>query len=199
MATRKTNTTIHSEGREIIANIIEKCDEEKAQMQFLLPLSKATKRAAMYAGVSCSAIKKIRQENKARKETHPGNSLRSPGKKRRIIERNVVYVDDFDKCVIRNTIQDFYVQEKRVPTIPKLLPVIKEKIHFPWGPKSLGRVVKRMGFKWRKCQSKRKLLIERADIVAWRSKYLVKMRQYREEGRPVLCVDESWADSNLNV
>jgi hypothetical protein len=69
MATRKTNTSIHSEGREIIANIIEKCDEEKALMQFLLPLSKASKRAAMYAGVSCSAIKKIRQENKARKET----------------------------------------------------------------------------------------------------------------------------------
>jgi hypothetical protein len=33
---------------------------------------KATKRAAMYAGVSCSAIKKIRQENKARKEKTPG-------------------------------------------------------------------------------------------------------------------------------
>jgi hypothetical protein len=60
---------MHSEGREIIANIIEKCDEEKAEMQFLLPLSKAIKRAAMYAGVSCCAIKKIRQENKARKET----------------------------------------------------------------------------------------------------------------------------------
>jgi hypothetical protein len=149
----------------------------------------------MYAEVSCSAIKKIRQENKARK-THLDNSLRSPGKKRRIIERNVVYVDDFDKCVIRNTIQDFCVEEKRVLTIPKLLPIIKEKIHFPWGLKSLGRVVKRMGFKWRKCQSKRKLLIERADIVAWRSKYLVKKKQYREEGRPVMYV-ESWVDSNL--
>jgi hypothetical protein len=79
------------------------------------------------------------------------------------------------------------------------LPVIKEKIHFPWGPKFLGRVVKRIGFKWRKCQSKRKLLIERADIVACRPKYLVKMRQYGEEGRPVLYVDESWVDSNLNV
>jgi hypothetical protein len=41
-------------------------------MQFLLPLPKATKRAAKYAGISCSVIKKIRQENKARKETHPG-------------------------------------------------------------------------------------------------------------------------------
>jgi hypothetical protein len=130
MATRRTNTTIHNEGREIIANIIEKCDEEKAQVQYLLPLLKATKRAAMYAGVSCSAIKKIIQENKARKETHPDNSLRSPGKKRRIMEHNVVYVDDFDKCVIRNIIQDFNVEEKRVPTIPKLLPILKEKYTF---------------------------------------------------------------------
>jgi hypothetical protein len=145
MVTQKTNTTIHSEGREIIANIIEKCEEERAQMQFLLPLSKATKRAAMYAGVSCSAIKKIRQENKARKETHLGNSQRSSGKKRRIIERNVVYVDDFDKCVIRNIIQDFYVQEKRVPTIPKLLPVIKEKNTLSLGPEVFRQSCKKNG------------------------------------------------------
>jgi hypothetical protein len=108
-----------------------------------------------------------------------------------------VYVDDFNKCVIRNIIQNFYDQDKRVPTIPMLLPVIKEKIHFPWGPKSLGRVVKRMGFKWRKCKSKCRLLIGRTDIVAWRSKYLVKMKQYWEEGRPILHADESWVDSNL--
>jgi hypothetical protein len=54
-----------------------------------------------------------------------------------------------------------------------------------------------MGFKWRKCQSKRKLLIERADIVAWRSIYLVKMKQYQEEGCPILYLDESCVDSNL--
>jgi hypothetical protein len=46
------------------SHITEKCDEEKAQKQFLLPLSKATKRASMYAGVSCSEIKKTRQEKK---------------------------------------------------------------------------------------------------------------------------------------
>jgi hypothetical protein len=48
-----------------------------------------------------------------------------------------VYVDDFDKCVIRNTIQDSCVQEKKSSTIQKLLPVIKENIHFPWGSMSL--------------------------------------------------------------
>jgi hypothetical protein len=62
MATRKTNTTIQCEGREIIANIIEKCDEEKAQMQFLLPLSKATLEYRVLQ--SRKLDKKTRQEKK---------------------------------------------------------------------------------------------------------------------------------------
>jgi hypothetical protein len=39
-------------------------------------------------------------------------------------------------------------------------------------------------------------LIQKADIVALRSKYLVKMKQYQEEGRPILYA-ESWVDSSL--
>jgi hypothetical protein len=76
-----------------------------------------------------------------------------------------VFVDDFDKCVIRNTIQDFCIQEKRVPTIPKVVPIMKQKIHFHWGCTSLEGVAKSLGYKWRKCQSKRKIIMERADIV----------------------------------
>lgn len=45
--------------------------------------------------------------------------------------------------------------------------------------------------------SKRKILIERQDIVNWRSKYLVKIKQYREEGRSIVYIDETWVDSNL--
>lgn len=197
MANRKANTTIHSEAREIIANIIEKCDEERVQKHLRIPLNKSTERAAEYTGVGYSTIKKIRKEHKIRKENSPDRLLKSPGKKRRIISRNILHVDDFDKCVIRNTIQDFYIQEKRVPTIPKLLTVIKEKINFPWGRKSLNRVVKSMGFRWRKCQSKRKILVERPDIIDWRANYLRKMKKYREEGREIVYVDETWVDSNL--
>jgi hypothetical protein len=71
-------------------------------------------------------------------------------------------------------------REKKVPTIPELLPITNKKIHFHWGRKSLERIVKSLGFKWRKCQSKRKILIERADIVNWRSRYLVKVKAYRD-------------------
>jgi hypothetical protein len=47
---------------------------------------------------------------------------------------------------------------KEVPTIPELLPIMKQKINFYWGHKSLQRVVKSLGYKWRKCQSKEKFL-----------------------------------------
>jgi hypothetical protein len=60
----------------------------------------------------------------------------------------------------------------------------------------LERIVKSLGFKWRKCQSKREILIDRADIVVWRSSYLVKIKEYREKGHPIFCIDESWVDSN---
>jgi hypothetical protein len=52
--------------------------------------------------------------------------------------------------------------------IPKLLPIIKQNIHFHWGYQPLERVVKSLGYKRRKCQSKRKIFVERADTVHWR-------------------------------
>lgn len=93
----------------------------------LLPLPKAMDRAAVYAGVSYATVKTIRKEEKKRKENDANRRLLSPGKKRRCIFRSVVCVDDFDICVIRNEIHNLFIQEKQVPTIPKLLPIIKAK------------------------------------------------------------------------
>jgi hypothetical protein len=70
--------------------------------------------------------------------------------------------------VIRNIIQNFYNQQKRVSTIPKLLPIIKQNIHFHWGCQPLEKAVKNLGYEWRKYQSKRKILVARADTTDWR-------------------------------
>jgi hypothetical protein len=43
----------------MIANVIEECDEESRQKRLLLPINKATERAAMYTG----KIKRIVREN----------------------------------------------------------------------------------------------------------------------------------------
>jgi hypothetical protein len=37
---------------------------------------------------------------------------------------------------------------------------------------------------------------DRADIVDWRSRYLLKMK-YQDKGHPIFYIDESWVDSNL--
>jgi hypothetical protein len=67
MAHRQSHGTIHSEAREIIANIIEKCSEKKLNKNLLLLLQKAMEHAAVYAGVSYTTVKYIRK--RARKES----------------------------------------------------------------------------------------------------------------------------------
>jgi hypothetical protein len=46
------NVTIRPEGKRNVANIIKKCDEESHQTGLLLPINKATERAAVYLGKS---------------------------------------------------------------------------------------------------------------------------------------------------
>jgi hypothetical protein len=73
----------------------------------------------------------------------------------------------------------------------------KTESTFSLGRKSLQRAVKSLGYKWRKCQSKRKILVERADVVDWRSRYLVKIKEYRNKGLPIFYTGESWVNTNL--
>jgi hypothetical protein len=54
---------------EIIANVIEKCDEESRQKRLLLLINKATERAAMYTGKSWSSILRIRRKHRERNAT----------------------------------------------------------------------------------------------------------------------------------
>ena len=40
-----------------------------------------------------------------------------------------IILDDFDKCVIRRTIQEFYTVRKQLPTMDKLLAVLRVEIN----------------------------------------------------------------------
>jgi hypothetical protein len=75
--------------------------------------------------------------------------------------------------------------------------VLKESINFYWKVTTLRRKLKEMDFKWKRCGSRRKILIERENIVNWRCSYLQKIRTFRETGKPLLYLDETWVDANL--
>jgi hypothetical protein len=49
-----------------------------------------------------------------------------------------VFVDDFDKCVIRNTIQDFYIQGKKSANNTEAATHYKKEITFSLGTQVIG-------------------------------------------------------------
>jgi hypothetical protein len=38
---------------------------------------------------------------------------------------------------------------------------------------------------------------DRADIIDWRSRYRVKIKEYRDKGHSVFYIDESWASRQM--
>ena len=59
------------------------------------------------------------------------------------------------------------------------------------------RNMKGVGIMWRKCQLKRKILVGRADIVTWKSRYLKGVQEYGDNGHLMFCTHKTWTDSSL--
>jgi hypothetical protein len=124
---RTKDKTIHSEAREMINRVNRLCKQEAEEKNLILPISRADERTANCCGVSAATVRQIRRESR---EGNEGRPLRFPDKKRpRKYERSVI-LDDFDLCLIKRTVIDFYVENKFVPICKKLLPAIREKNKF---------------------------------------------------------------------
>lgn len=194
----KPRKIIHSEARNDIRKVIEFFDTQKQCGRWKFPLDKASELAAAATGKSISVIKAIRKESQA-----AGSSvLRSPKKKRRTGAVNEIVLDDFDRGVIRRTVHEVYTVDHKVPTLKLLLTKLREKINFTGGRETLRKQLLLLGFKYKKCHDKRKLLMERSDIVAWRSRYLRKLKENEQQGgqkKPVTYLDETYIHPSHSV
>lgn len=193
MASSSGNKAFRSGTKKILHNIIKFCDQEAENGEIIVPLNHPTKRASEIAGVSLSTIKRIRRE--AGDELNP--DFDSPKKRVKKDVFAITAIDEFDCSVIRRTVHDFYVKEKKIPSLNKLLPVLKESINFNWNKEILRQILHKIGFKWKSCQNKRKVLLEREDIILKRINFLRNIKKYRTEDRPIIYIDETWVDSNL--
>ena len=81
-------------------------------------------------------------------------------------------LDDCDKCVRRRTIQEIYTVRKQLPTIAKLLVVLRVEINFNGCRDTLRKIVRTLGFRKATCQPDRYALIEKDRIVNMRAEYL---------------------------
>ena len=93
------------------------------------------------------------------------------------------------------------VSKKTLPTVKGVLSEIKseDSIGFKGSKETMRRTVIDMGFVWRNCSDKRKLLMERTDFVAHRINFLRQMKKYRDGGWDIVYTDVSYVYSGHTV
>lgn len=179
---------LRGQAREIVYNVAQYFKELKEQhnlqnANILFMTSRAT-------GVSVSTVTKILKEGKEAAARSILTFSTPTGKKAPRKKR--IEVDSLTDCSIRQKIHSFYVVKKEIPTIGKLLSDLKEDGVIDCEREFLRQRIKKLGFSWKTCQSKRKLLIERSDISVWRLRYLHQITQFRREGWNIVYIDETY-------
>ena len=114
---------LHSQTKEVIYRMNRYFLQEKANREPLLPLTQARKRTAQAAGISEATVKRICSNANKVCDTAPSQHapvFTSPKKNNPATATNF---DDFDKCVLRRTILEFYAK-KEIPTLLKIKEVL---------------------------------------------------------------------------
>ena len=189
-----------SEGeKEMIQSVCSFFQLERARGQ-RLQLSKVVQRTAQACGVSERTVKRCRRLAQGRRyregrdddEAGPSGAA-GPGPGRPKIE-----VDEFMKTAIRNVVHSFY-RERVYPNLHMIWVRCRASVKdFPdMSETTLWRTLRSMKFAYRKRRGEgRKLVCERLDIVAWRHRFLRRLRQAKEDARPVVYLDETWVNAH---
>ncbi|XP_028173855.1 uncharacterized protein LOC114362596 [Ostrinia furnacalis] len=188
---------INSQCKQIAFNVYEyfrkkKLDPNSDEYQQDIPLNKTV---ANVTGLSEKTVSRIVQQGKLLKNNE---KFKSP-KKLKQSRRKRVEVDDFKKGVVRRKVTQYYTIFKKIPTLKSLNATLREDNVLYCGREYLRLLLHDLGFKFKKCGSKRKLLIEQPNITSWRWKYLNTIKKYRREGRHILYLDETYVNASHNV
>lgn len=133
--------------------------------------------------------------------TTNGGKFSTPAKHRK--GRPAKKLDDFDICAIRQKVHFFYTVKKEVPTLGKLLAEIKKDIGYDGSREHLRKLLKTIGFQYKKCKTNRQALIEKPNIAYKREVYLeaiIANRNLPEElQKNIIYLDESYIHSSYKL
>ena len=182
---------VNSTAKNIIFNVYSFFEKESAKTKNKAP-PRLTHKTAEATGYSERTVRRIVSE----KSAQSGAAFCSPAKRYKL-DRKKIVLDDFDTEALRRAIHEFY-SEKKYPTMDSLLSAVKEKGIFSGERTTLWRVIRKMGFKYKKVNDKR-YIYEQPRIIVWRHEYLRRLRRNRREGRPVIYLDETWANARDGI
>lgn len=106
-----------------------------------------------FSGVSERTVLNIVKEARLVEQglLDPETLKKSP--KKRVRTKGKIEVDEYDLQVIRRKIHEFYAFKKEVPTINKLLQILKEEINFKGSRETLRKILRKNGFQFRKTKN----------------------------------------------
>lgn len=120
-------------------------------------------------------------------------TVSSPNK-RKVRSTILQKVEEFDKNAIRQKIHNFW-KNREVPTVPQMLIAINEDDSLPnLRRTSFQLILKDLQFEYVK-KNRNSALLEREDLISWRQNYLLKIKHYRAQNRPIYYVDETWVNA----
>ncbi|XP_064081216.1 uncharacterized protein LOC135197912 [Macrobrachium nipponense] len=180
---------ITSQSRKIILNVhryFRSLDERECE-------TSVNEKTAAATGVSMSTISLIkRQAKEGRIESPPPRMRCSP------ITGSADGVEEED---IRKAVLSFY-ERGELPTMDTVMEMLKEPpFRFVGAKTSLRRVIEHLGFRCRRIQGGRVVLIERNAVVAARNKYFRLLQENRSSinPRPEIYVYKTWVNLQESV
>jgi len=100
-------------------------------------------------------------------------------------------IDDLDRNRLRKKVHSLWLRHE-LPTINNILFEVNEDAALPnFKRTTLYSIIKKLDFEFVK-KKKFCVLTEKEDLIVCRRNYLYNIRKYREEGRPIYYLDETW-------
>lgn len=101
--------------------------------------------------------------------------------------------DDFHRNAVRKHVHSFWFK-REIPKINNIYQLVSNDDGLPKISRAcLHRLLKIMDLTYSK-RSRNSAMTEKDEIVVWRCKYLKNILKYREEGRQLYYLDETWVN-----
>ncbi|EGT42964.1 hypothetical protein CAEBREN_16193 [Caenorhabditis brenneri] len=146
--------------------------------------SNCNKLASILSGISLTSVE--RKLGEGVKDTRERDFMKKNKKKKSVLE----LITEEEQKEINDHIQSCYKSDTNF-TLTTLLIDLKEKINFRYKRSTLYKILQAMGIVY-KLKTYNPMASERIDLIAWRARYLKRMRELRERGAYICYFDETW-------
>lgn len=185
--------TLRSQTREVVYRVFYYFKNESGASDTLESVKCKT---SIATGISVRTIERIVREGDCSASENNGKpQFSTPGKKRPRKSSLTADFPEYKKTDLRHIVHEFHKTEGNRVTVAQLNQKIRTDLDWHGSNETLRVLLHNMGFRWRRTQNNRKVLIERHDIRSLRISYLEKIKYFRSQNTPIVYLDETYLHS----